>query len=112
MERLILNQAEDVDEAVLLVQSGSPIQVCVSDDEGPSGAEPRIEFLRMLLDRTQRWFAVTDLEWTQHPSVPKKYLRSCVIRPEPPGRAHAEVREPRTPSPDLLWSSIAMDPPS
>ena len=91
MERLILKQAEDVDRAVSTVQSGTPIQVCVSDEDGPQGAEPQVEFLRMLLDQTQRWFAVTDLEWTPHPFVPKKYLRSCVIRPEPPGSARGSA---------------------
>lgn len=112
MERIILDTSDDVDSATDLVFLGHRVHVEVGIEAGPLGLEPKVELLRILLDRVQRRFAVRDRVYIPHPNVESRYLASCLIQPAPDQGGRGGVREPRRPGPEPLKDSMALDRPS
>lgn len=108
MEFIVLRNDWDVHMAEAFVARGEAVQVSVDYDFGPDGLEPKVELLRLLLDQVQRRFAVEERRYVPHPSVPRRYLQSCVIQPAPPD-APTRVREPRVPRPDLDVAAATID---
>ena len=94
LENMVLGDDVDVIRALLLVEEGVAVRVMVDDEDGPDGPEPRIAFLRQLLDEVQRRFTVEDREYVPHPWLDARYLRSCVVRPVPPRGRASGVRGP------------------
>lgn len=111
MEHLVLHEERDVEQALRLAVSGLVVHVEVGFDRGPEGWEPKVELLRLLLDRVQRRFAIDHRRYVPHPYVESRYLKSCVIDPaRPPGRSGG-VREPRRPRPNPQRVAAALRPP-
>jgi hypothetical protein len=111
VERITIDTSNDVDAATDLIFLGHPVHVEVGVEAGPLGPEPKVELLRILLDRVQRRFAVKERTYIPHPSVESRYLSSCLIQPVPDHGDPAGSREPRRPRPGPLADSIALDPP-
>lgn len=112
VERIILDTSDDVDVATDLVFLGHQVHVEVGIEAGSLGPEPKVELLRILLDRVQRRFAVGDRVYVPHPEVESRYLASCLIQPVPDQGGRGDVREPRHPRPTPLNVSMALEPPS
>lgn len=109
MEHVVLDHRRDVEQAADLALSGRAVHVVVGFEMGPDGPEPKVELLRLLLDRVQRRFSVERRRYVPHPFVDSRYLRSCVVDPSrPPGRSGG-VREPRRPRPDPLGGAASLD---
>ncbi|MEM7275193.1 MAG: hypothetical protein AAF547_19085 [Actinomycetota bacterium] len=109
MDRVLLRSSWDVDRVRWLIEQGHSVEVTVDYEAGPIAPEPKVEYLRMLLDHVQRRHPVENREYVKHPLVDARFLRRCVIRPSPTGGA-AGVREPRTPRPDPTLDAVAAQP--
>lgn len=111
MEYVVLEDQRDVERATGYAFSGRAVHVEVGFEIGREGLEPKVELLRLLLDRVQRRFAVNSCQYVQHPTVDRRYLQSCAIDPAQPPGAPGGVREPRRPRPDPMSDAVALSEP-